>query len=55
LAGSVVVVVLEGLGQGTLVLVLVVALAGAGVCLAWRLLALRMHWCAPMPTGPANV
>ena len=51
LAGSVVVVVLEGLGQRTLV----VALAGAGVCLTWRLLALRLHWRAPMPTGPANV
>jgi uncharacterized membrane protein YeiH len=51
LAGSVVVVVLEGLGQSTLV----VALAGAGVCLTWRLLALRLHWRAPMPTGPANV
>ena len=51
LAGSVVVVVLDGLGQRTLV----VALAGAGVCLTWRLLALRLHWRAPMPTGPANV
>jgi uncharacterized membrane protein YeiH len=51
LAGSVVVVVLDGLGQRTLV----VALAGAGVCLTWRLLALRLHWRAPLPTGPANV
>jgi hypothetical protein len=47
----VVVVVLDGLGQRTLV----VALAGAGVCLTWRLLALRLHWRAPLPTGPANV
>ncbi len=51
LAGSVVVVVLDGLGQRTPV----VALAGAGVCLTWRLLALRLHWRAPLPTGPANV
>jgi uncharacterized membrane protein YeiH len=51
LAGSAVVVVLDGLGQRTLV----VALAGAGVCLTWRLLALRLHWRAPLPTGPANV
>ena len=51
LAGSVVVVVLDGLGQRTLV----VALAGAGVCLTWRLLALWLHWRAPLPTGPANV
>jgi len=51
LAGSVVVVVLDGLGQRTLV----VTLAGAGVCLTWRLLALRLHWRAPLPTGPANV
>ena len=51
LAGSAVVVVLDGLDQRTLV----VALAGAGVCLTWRLLALRLHWRAPLPTGPANV
>jgi uncharacterized membrane protein YeiH len=51
LAGAAVVVVLDGLDQATLV----VALAGAGVCLVWRLLALRLHWQAPMPTGPANV
>ena len=51
LAGSAVVVVLDGLGQRPLV----VTLAGAGVCLTWRLLALRLHWRAPLPTGPANV
>ena len=34
---------------------LVIAFAGAGVCLGWRLLALRLHWRAPLPTGPANV
>ena len=31
------------------------ALAGGGVCLAWRLLAMRRHWQAPMPRGPASV
>jgi uncharacterized membrane protein YeiH len=51
LAGAAVVVVLDRLDQG----VLVMAVAGAGVCLVWRLLALRLHWRAPMPTGPANV
>jgi uncharacterized membrane protein YeiH len=51
LAGAAVVVVLERLDVPTLVL----AFAGAGVCLVWRLLALRLHWRAPMPTGPANV
>ena len=51
LAGAVVVVVLDGLGLP----VAVVAFVGAGVCLVWRLMALRLHWRAPMPTGPANV
>jgi uncharacterized membrane protein YeiH len=51
LAGAAVVVLLDLLDQPTLV----VAIAGAGVCLVWRLLALRLHWRAPMPTGPANV
>jgi len=51
LAGAAVVVVLDGLDQPTVL----VAAAGAGVCLVWRLLALRLHWRAPMPTGPANV
>jgi uncharacterized membrane protein YeiH len=51
LAGAVVVVVLDQLDQPSAV----VAVAGAGVCLVWRLLALRLHWRAPMPTGPANV
>jgi uncharacterized membrane protein YeiH len=51
LAGAAVVVVLDQLDQPTLL----VAVAGAGVCQVWRLLALRLHWRAPMPTGPANV
>ena len=51
LAGAAVVVVLDRLDQPTVL----VAAAGAGVCLVWRLLALRLHWRAPMPTGPANV
>jgi uncharacterized membrane protein YeiH len=51
LAGATMVVVLDRLDQPTLVVVVV----GAGVCLVWRLLALRLHWRAPMPTGPASV
>ena len=51
LAGAAVVVALDQLGLPTII----VAVAGAGVCLVWRLLALRLHWRAPMPTGPANV
>jgi len=34
---------------------LLVTVTGAGVCLAWRLLAMWRHWQAPMPTGPASV
>jgi uncharacterized membrane protein YeiH len=34
---------------------LLVTVTGAGVCLAWRLLAMWRHWRAPMPTGPASV
>lgn len=33
----------------------VVAAAGAGVCIVWRLVAMRRNWQAPMPTGPASV
>jgi uncharacterized membrane protein YeiH len=33
----------------------VVAVTGAGICLAWRLLAMWRGWQAPMPTGPASV
>ncbi len=51
LAGAGVVVVLDLLDQPTVLM----AFAGAGVCLVWRLLALRLHWRAPMPAGPANV
>jgi uncharacterized membrane protein YeiH len=31
------------------------ALAGGLLCLSWRLLAVRLAWRAPMPTGPASV
>ena len=30
-------------------------LAGGGLCLVWRLLALRGDWRAPKPRGPASV
>jgi uncharacterized membrane protein YeiH len=32
-----------------------VTVAGAAVCLVWRLLAMWLHWQAPMPSGPASV
>jgi uncharacterized membrane protein YeiH len=51
IAGAAVVVVLDRLGLPTPV----IAFTGAGVCLVWRLLALRLHWQAPMPAGPASV
>lgn len=51
LAGAAVAVLMDHLAQPTML----VALAGGGVCLVWRLLALRLHWSAPMPTGPASV
>ena len=35
--------------------VVVSAVLGGGVCLVWRLLALRRNWQAPMPRGPASV
>ena len=35
--------------------VLVVATAGAGLCIAWRLVAIWRRWQAPRPTGPASV
>lgn len=35
--------------------VVVVAAAGAGLCIAWRLLAMWRQWQAPKPTGPASV
>ena len=35
--------------------VLASALLGGGVCLVWRLLALRRNWQAPLPRGPASV
>lgn len=35
--------------------VVVSALLGGGVCLVWRLLAMRRNWQAPRPRGPASV
>jgi uncharacterized membrane protein YeiH len=51
LAGAAVVV----LGDRADLPVAAVAAAGAGVCLAWRLLAMWRGWRAPMPAGPASV
>jgi uncharacterized membrane protein YeiH len=30
------------------------ATAGGLLCLAWRLMAIRLAWTAPMPAGPAS-
>lgn len=35
--------------------VVVSAVLGGGVCLVWRLLAMRRNWQAPRPRGPASV
>ena len=51
LAGAAVAVVLDRLGLP----VWVIASAGSGTCVAWRLLALRRGWRAPLPKGPASV
>ena len=51
LAGAAVAVVLDRLGLP----VWVIASAGSGTCVAWRLLALRRGWRAPLPRGPASV
>jgi uncharacterized membrane protein YeiH len=51
LAGAAIAVVLDRLDQPYAVS----ALVGAGVCLAWRLLAMWRHWQAPLPSGPASV
>ena len=51
LAGAAIAVLLDRLDQPYAVS----ALAGAGVCLAWRLLAMWRHWQAPLPSGPASV
>ena len=32
-----------------------IAAIGGGLCTAWRLLAIRRNWQAPMPSGPASV
>lgn len=34
--------------------VIVATVAGGLLCLVWRLLAIRLAWTAPMPTGPAS-
>jgi len=51
LAGAGLAVVGSRLGLPTLL----VALAGAGLCTAWRLLAMWRRWQAPKPSGPASV
>jgi uncharacterized membrane protein YeiH len=51
LAGAAVAVVLDRVGLP----VWVIASAGSGTCVAWRLLALRRGWRAPLPRGPASV
>ncbi len=51
LAGAAIAVVLDRLDQPYAVS----ALLGAGVCLAWRLLAMGRDWRAPLPSGPASV
>ncbi len=51
LAGAAVVVI----GDRMDVPVVAVAVLAAGVCLAWRLLAMWRDWSAPMATGPASV
>lgn len=51
LAGAAIAIGLDRLDQPYVVC----AWVGGLVCLAWRLLALRRDWHAPMPRGPANV
>ena len=51
LAGAAIAIGLDRLDQPFVVS----AWAGGLVCLAWRLLALRRDWHAPMPRGPASV
>ncbi len=51
LTGAAIAVVGDQLGTP----VLVGALLGAGVCLGWRLLAIRRDWQAPRPRGSASV
>lgn len=50
LAGAMLALLLDGVDVPESV----AALGGAGLCLAWRLLAMRRRWSAPLP-GPANV
>jgi uncharacterized membrane protein YeiH len=51
LAGAGIAAVLTHYDQAALL----AALCGGSVCLAWRLLAIRLAWTAPMPGGPASV
>ncbi len=51
LVGAAIAVLGDELGQPDLV----GALVGGGVCLAWRLLAIRRGWRAPLPRGAASV
>jgi len=51
LTGAAIAVVGDQLGTP----VLLSALLGAGVCLGWRLLAIRRDWQAPRPRGSASV
>lgn len=51
LAGAAVVATLHWFEQP----IWLVAVAGGGLCLVWRLVALRRNWQAPMPTGSSSV
>nr|WP_206055526.1 trimeric intracellular cation channel family protein [Nocardioides sp. GY 10127] len=55
LAGAVVVVLGTASWFPVDLPLLVVSLAGAAVALVWRLLAVWLHWQAPVPKGPASV
>lgn len=51
MAGAAIAVTLDQTGQSPAL----VLFAGAGTCLVWRLLAVRMNWSAPLPRGNPNV